>query len=191
MIQIGEDENQMVEVGEINILKKIMVILYFLIFCIFIYFLFIKKYYSKEKEKYFREKRDITRVYSSFLSDIFVDKNDNFINSKNIENIEKNIINFIKRVEKIQGIYLYLQNNINSLEEKEIIFIEKKWILEFSLWFVKKLDDWLVFHKKELFNLVKKLEKQSEKTKIENFKWNLLLHKKLIENQINEIQKFK
>lgn len=154
---------------------------------IFIYFLFIKKYYIKEKKTFLIQKRDIIRVYSSFLSDIFVDRNDKIIDAKNIENIEHDIIFFMKRIEKIQKTFLFLQKKSDVLEKENFISIEKKWILDFSLDFVKKLDNWLAFHKDELINLLNNLQKQSDKTNIQNFKWNLLLHKQRIEKQLEKI----
>jgi len=148
-----------------------------------VYFIFFRKYYKIEKNNYLIQKRNILRIYSSFLSDIFVDRNDNKIDAENIENIWNNIIYFLKRIEKIQKVFIFIENN-KLKKENKFINIEKKWLLIFCIDFIEQLNNWQEFHKKELSNFKKELDLSHKNFDIKNFKSNLELHKKNIENQI-------
>ena len=148
-----------------------------------LYIIFFIKYYKIEKNNFLVQKRNILRVYSSFLSYTFLDKNDNKIDAENIENIWNNIIYFMRRIEKIQKVFIFIENN-KLKKDKKFINIEKKWLLIFCIDFIEQLNNWQEFHKKELSNLKKELDISHKKFDIKNLKSNLELHKKIIENQI-------
>jgi hypothetical protein len=66
------------------------------------------------------------------LSDVFVDKSDEKIEPINIENIEKSIVLFLEKIQKIQNTFSYIQKKINIKKDKEfynIINDEKIWII--------------------------------------------------------------
>lgn len=129
------------------------------------------------------QKRDIKRVYSSLLSDIKVDMTDNKIDWYTIENIGNDIVYFEERIIKLQKAFLESTNSINEWE--------RKWLIKFSLNFINVLNHWLEFHSKELTLHTEKLEQIWTESQNYNLNWNLLLHKKLVEKQIEEIKHIK
>ncbi|MCD5380676.1 hypothetical protein LR004_02010 [Candidatus Gracilibacteria bacterium] len=135
-------------------------------------------------QSYSTQKRDIQRVYSSLSSDINVDKNDNHIEAKNIENIGKSILFFQKRVINLQKAFIS-----ERIIEQNIL--EEKWLIDFGFEFITKLNHWLTFHSGELQKLSSKLDNHKENSNKENFQGSLILHKKIIETQIQEIEQIK
>ena len=136
------------------------------------------------EQKYLDLKKQIARVYSSILSDMRVDRNDGYISPTNIRDIEESIVAFTRRVEEINNVFLKLTH---SWIHRDFIEKEKEWLVDFSRGFVESLYTWLDFHKSELSNLeatISEIETDSES--LDNM---LLLRKKSLEIQMNQIQK--
>ena len=63
------------------------------------------------EQKYLDLKKQISRVYSSILSDMRVDRNDGSISPTNIRDIEESIVAFTRRVEEINSVFLKLTHS--------------------------------------------------------------------------------
>ncbi len=126
---------------------------------------------------YFKEKVNIMRILSSFLSDVKVDKTDKSINPINLENTKNNILYFSKRLLKMQKLYFYNKKMNNDFDENEE---EKRYLLEVLKLFNEWLNNWLEFHKNELENLTESLQDQEQKTKNISFKSALDLQRNRI-----------
>lgn len=126
---------------------------------------------------YFKEKVDIMRIISSFLSDVKVDKTDKSINPINLENTKNNILYFSKRLLKMQKLYFYNKKMNNDFDENED---EKRYLLEVLKLFNEWLNNWLDFHKNELENLTESLQDQEQQTKNIAFKSALDLQRNRI-----------
>ena len=72
---------------------------------------------SEKMSIFSKQKTNIKRVYSSLKSDISVDKTDKKMDPVNFENIEKDILYFVKRIEKLQKLII----NINSDNNKKYL----------------------------------------------------------------------
>ena len=152
-------------------------IIYITLIIIFILGIIVN-YLSNFWKEYFKEKKDIMRIFSSFLSDIKVDKLDWSIKPINIEDTKNNILYFSKRLLKIQKLYFYnkkINNNFDINEE------EKKYIIDITKMFMDWLNNWLQFHKSELEKLSKTLWNQEKHTKNIEFKSVIELQKKRLE----------
>ena len=123
-------------------------------------------------------------MYSSILSDMRVDRNDGSISPTNIRDIEESIVAFTRRVEEINSVFLKLTH---SWIHRGFIEKEKEWIMDFSQSFVESLSNWLDFHESELSNLEATIsEIETDNESLDN---TLLLRKKSLEIQMNQIQK--
>lgn len=159
-----------------------MITFFTIIFSIFIIYTIF--YFSNLENNYYKEKKDILRIFSSFLSDIKVDKNDNNINPINIENTKNNIIHFSNRLIKIQKMYFRLKF---FLKNKQLIENEWKYIFELTNMFNDWLNNWIEFHKKELWYLENSIWEQEKNTKNISFKNTLELQRKRIDFYRNKI----
>lgn len=158
-------------------------IIFFTIF-VLVLFIFIAWYISGLESDYFTEKKDIMRIFSSFLSDIKVDKTDKKIDSINIENTQNNILYFSERLLKMQKLYIYNKKTKKDFDKDEQ---EKKYIIEITKLFMDWLNDWLKYHKTELEQLTSNLWNQEKNTKNIDFKSAIELQKKRIEIHTSKI----
>ncbi|MDD2871756.1 MAG: hypothetical protein PHS49_07250 [Candidatus Gracilibacteria bacterium] len=158
-------------------------IIFFTIF-VLVLFIFIAGTLSGLETDYYTEKKDIMRIFSSFLSDIKVDKTDQKIDPINIENTQNNILYFSKRLIKIQKLYIYNKKIKKDFDKDEQ---EKKYIIEITKLFMDGLNDWLKYHKTELEQLTSNLGNQEKNTKNIDFKSAIELQKKRIEIHTSKI----
>ena len=164
-----------------------------LIFLVAIFYLiFFRENIIKKQNSYTRKKIKILKKYtSSELLDIFNNK-DKLIDISNIDSIEKRIVKISKKIQKLQKIFIYLQDKKDSIEDAWVVeFIdgEKEWIMKFSLAFLEKLKKYLLSHNNELLKLSDSFNNKSGNSKAASFKLNLELHERLIKKQIKIIKK--
>jgi len=89
-----------------------------LIFLVAIFYLiFFRENIIKKQNSYTRKKNKILKKYtSSELLDIFNNK-DKLIDISNIDTIEKRIVKISKKIQKLQKIFIYLQDKKDSIED--------------------------------------------------------------------------
>jgi hypothetical protein len=89
-----------------------------LIFLVAIFYLiFFRENIIKKQNSYTRKKIKILKKYtSSELLDIFNNK-DKLIDISNIDTIEKRIVKISKKIQKLQKIFIYLQDKKDSIED--------------------------------------------------------------------------
>lgn len=151
-------------------------IIIFSIVALVILFIVIWKISSLQWD-YFKEKVNIMRIFSSFLTDLKLDKTDKNMNPTNIENTRNNILYFSKRLVKIQELYAYNKKINKNFDENEE---EKTYILEVVKIFNESMNNWLDFYKSELENLTESLQDKEQQTKNIAFKRALDLQRRRI-----------
>ena|GEM_PF-4147783 len=81
------------------------------------YLIFFRENIIKKQNSYTRKKIKILKKYtSSELLDIFNNK-DKLIDISNIDTIEKRIVKISKKIQKLQKIFIYLQDKKDSIED--------------------------------------------------------------------------
>lgn len=148
-------------------------------------FLFFTSSFKKQYIKYAALKKIFLLNYSSLYSDIRQDSKSKNIILSEIDNVKNSIIYITDTIESCMKVFMTFNNN--SLEEKNIIQIEKDFLIVSITSFRKDLKVWIKNHSQEISDEISKIQDIQSNTAQINHKSVLELQVKRLELQIQNL----
>jgi len=148
-------------------------------------FIFFSDNFRKKYRKYIKYKKIFLLNYSSLYSDILVDWKSEDIILTEIKNIESSIVYITDSLETC--IHIITKINANTVNQKDIINMEQRFLLTYNSQFKEDLNNWITNHLWEINREISKLQASQTKTKNIDYKAVLELQVKRLEQQIQNL----